>query len=123
MFDVVPHFGVSATVGTFVPPVVSLVEAFTSFAGGFLPARRYRARATEACASMAFGFYTGPHREPASRFCSPVSEASCPVVGNVFGFTCRDCRYVTIGAFVVSLGTSAEFRFECAVYTAWNSVS
>ncbi len=49
--------------------------------------------------------------------------ASCPVVGNVLGFTWSDCRYVMIGAPVSSLGISAELTLWCAVKMAWNSVS
>ena len=51
MFFVVTHSGVSRTDGTLVLEVVSAVLPLTSDFGGVLPARRYRASATAACAS------------------------------------------------------------------------
>ncbi len=51
MFFGVTHSGVSSTEGTLTLAVVSSVVPLTSDFGGVLPARRYRASATAACAS------------------------------------------------------------------------
>src|ERR1700742_2494857 len=56
-------------------------------------------------------------------FCRPVSVASCPVVGKVFGLTPWPCRKWMIGAPFSSFGMSAALMFLCAVYCCWNSDS
>ena len=55
-------------------------------------------------------------------FCRPVRVASWPVVGNVFGLTPLDFRYVMIGAPFSSFGMSAALAFEWAVNACSNSL-